>query len=313
MRLSFAGGGTDVDEFINEHGSSCVVSMAINRFACVRMSDNDSDSKGEFISYPRDETDTDILKRVCEFNGIKESSISLSSRIDAPPRSGLGGSGALTVAALRSLTYNVDKYHLAGTAYAIERAKTVSGRQDHYAAAFGGCRKYVFGDSNTKLEPMRAFSQGSPVAKSLENSMILTFIHNRAGSSSKIMQDEIHRILHKDQTTVNALLNQRAIAQDIFTALRDSDLISFGELLHDAWRVKKLQSPGVSNDIIDAIYNIGKKAGALGGKLTGAGGGGYMFFFAPNYEGAVCEALMSVGLKPENITINWTGAESWTC
>jgi len=306
MRISFAGGGTDTSIFASKYGGS-VVSAAISRYVTVKM----GQERNQFVSYPVDETEPEYLAKTAKRLGLD---VSLESRVDAPPRSGLGASGAVGVAAVGCLNTllkrKLSRNEIAEMAHSIETGEMgiAGGRQDQYAACWGGINLMTFEGEEATVKPLKLKPE---VLLTLESSLILVFIHSRQGSSSRIMEDETRRVQQAEQGVMRALCRQKELAKETATALLDADLEGFGRILDEAWQVKKEQTPLVTNDVIDAIYGIGKKAGALGGKLSGAGGGGYMFLFAPGKEGSVAEALRTIGLRPENVTFDWKGLTVW--
>lgn len=305
LRISFAGGGTDTEIFASQYGGA-VLSAAISRYATVR----GGQGEPSFTAYPIDEADEKYIKKAAEKS---DTSIWLESRIDAPPRSGLGASGALSVAALACVwTLNKREYHyseIAEEAYKLEKKLGLTGgKQDQYPAVWGEINYIEFSGTEVKSSFVD-YSDETLLA--LESSIILVFIYPRIGTSHKIMLDETRRVQDKDKDTIQALLRQRELARLGMEALKRGDLMSFGDILHEAWETKKHQSPYITSEVIDAVYSVARRAGALGGKLSGAGGGGYMFFFAPGKEGPVSEALRAIGLRPESITFDMKGLLVW--
>mgnify|MGYP001604831623 CR=1 FL=1 len=306
LRISFAGGGTDTDAFLKQTDTAgMVVSAAISRYVYARAT---LGGQG-LVFYPLDEQ-AGYLERL--INPYPPALVEV--RVDMPPRSGLGTSGALGVAVLgclESLHYGHGPgghlIKLAKIAHEVECLEASAGWQDHVSAAFGGLRAITF-VPEIHARPVKAHP-GTLLA--LESSLILAFIHPRAGSSYRIMAAETGRVKMGDAVTMSYLIRQRDLAQQVAQALEAGNLVTFGELLDEAWQVKKGQSPEATNEVIDAVYEIAKKAGALGGKCCGAGGGGFMVFFAPEKEGPVSEALRAIGLRPENVTFDWQGLQVW--
>lgn len=308
LRLSFAGGGTDTPAYASRYGG-LVLSAGIARYVTVR---GETGNDQGFHSYPEDETDPSYLAKVAAQFKVP---VSLEARIDAPPRSGLGGSGALGVAAfgcMRRLTGQiVSKDGLAEQAFRFETEvmKNAGGRQDQYAAAFGGLNLLVFKQNGETAVISPEISRDTLLA--LESSLVMVFIHARAGASGKIMTEEAEAVARGDKQVLDALTRQKLLASEMAKALKEGDLVGFGRMLGEAWEQKKRQAFEVSNDVVDGVYSLARKSGALGGKLTGAGGGGYIFFVAPERAGPVAEALRAVGLRPENVVFVHQGFVSW--
>ena len=266
-----------------------------------------------FISYPQEETDPDFLMRLAELKGTG-SPVSLSSRVDAPPRSGLGASGALGVAAvacMRALAASsIVPAEIAEEAYQLEVKEmgNAAGRQDQYAAAFGGINLMTFGNG---LESIGHQDLPRETILALESSFILVYLHPRTGASGRIMAEENDRVIRGDPQVLKALRLQKVLAVEMARALRSGDLALFGKMLDEAWETKKRQSSLVTNDVVDGVYSLARKAGALGGKLCGAGGGGFMILFAPDRAGPVSDTLRAVGLRPENCVFDFRGLQTW--
>lgn len=306
MRISFAGGGTDMDVFASGWGG-CIVSTAIARYVRVRM---ETQERG-YRCYPKPHDISLVEKIAAHF-----SPASLEVRVDTPyQQTGLGASGALGVAVLGCLnTLKGDEalslQQIAELAHRVETEEVgiAGGKQDQYAACFGGMNYIEFGNNRVNVSKMEVKLE---TALSLENSLLLVFTQPRQDSSGNTMADEAKRIQGGDITTIQALMRQKELANEMRRALRRGDLTAFGELLDEAWQVKKKQTPLTSNQFIDEAYAVAKKAGALGGKLSGAGGGGYFLLFAPGREGQVAEAMSNMGLRAETLTFDWQGLKVW--
>lgn len=306
MRISFAGGGTDVEPFCSLKGG-CVVSATIARYVWVKMDNN----KLGYSAYPPDikkASTASIEKLAKHFKPV-----SLDVRLDAPHRSGLGGSGAsgvATVGCLNSLNEDepLDLYQIAELAYKVEHEEMsyAGGKQDQVAAAFGGINYIEFGKDRVKVSRLEL--KPEPIL-ALERSMFLVLTHPR--SKDNVMVDEIRRVEQNIDETMKALDRQKELANEVRRVLRRGDLKTFGMLLDEAWRIKKKQTPLVTTERVDELYNRVKKAGALGGKISGAGGGGYFVVFALGNETRVCDAILSLGLTPEPVVLDWTGLKVW--
>jgi len=237
----------------------------------------------------------------------------LEVRVDAPHRSGLGASGSLGVATIGCLnTLNTDNpmdlYQIAELAYSVEHDELgfAGGRQDQYASCFGGFNYIRFEGNKVSVSRLDIKPE---TLLSLEKSMFLVFTHPR--SAGNVMEEEVSRVNANEDETLRALGEQRELANQVRKSLITDNLPLFGELMDSAWQIKKRQSPLVTNGLIDELYDRVKKAGALGGKLVGAGGGGYFVVFAPGVETKVCDAISSLNLRPETIILDWMGLKVW--
>src|SRR5918912_1526857 len=203
---------------------------------------------------------------------------------DVPPGSGLGSPSALVVSMLKLLctAYSIpigsDPHALAELAYRIERVDLgiPGGRQDQYAAAFGGMFVYHFGGQQVIVEPVLS----DPAALlELESCLLLGYIGDRALLQHHLMEDQVRRLVEGD--TLRYHDETKAFVDEAVKLLRGMKIAEFGRLLHDAWEVKKSFSPYIAPPMVDEIYALARRHGAWGGKITGAGGGGFMVFACP--------------------------------
>jgi len=305
MRISFAGGGTDCEPFCSLRGG-CVISGTIACYAWVKMDSN----RREYSAYPLHAGDSTMFidKLAKHFKPV-----SLDVRVDAPHRSGLGGSGALgaaTIGCLNTLNEEepLDLYQIAELAYKVEHEEMgfAGGKQDQYAACFGGINYIEFGQDRVKVSRLQLKPE---IILALERATFLVLTHPR--SHSNVMEDEIRRVERDASETIEALDKQKELANETRRVLRRGDLVSFGELLDEGWNIKKKQTPLVTTERVEELYTRVKKAGALGGKLCGAGGGGYFVVFALGKETKVCDAILSLNLTPEPVIFDWTGLKVW--
>ena len=233
---------------------------------------------------------------------------------DAPPGSGLGSSSALMVALVglvkefRNLSFN--EYEVAALAHEIERHDLgiPGGLQDHYAAAFGGFNFIEFTKDHVVVNPLRISQQ---VMNELEHNLLLCFTGSTR-QSSHIIEDQTRRYEQDEERTVQALRHQKELAVEMKNALLHVRLNDFGDLLHSAWESKKKFSPKISSGSIDEMYQEARKHGALGGKMTGAGGGGYMLFYCDfEKKHKVAEALCRLGATPTKFAFDNHGLQTW--
>jgi D-glycero-alpha-D-manno-heptose-7-phosphate kinase len=306
LRISFAGGGTDIDAFAYYWGG-CVVSVTIARYVRARM----EPGVECYTCYPKKQNDVVFLQKIAAHFGRS----ALEIDVDAPPKSGLGASGALAVSVIGCLNSLKEDEPLAPSQIAelahkieVEDMGITGGKQDQYAAVFGGLNYMEFGSERVNVTRIEVKPE---TLLSLENGLLLVFTKPRPTHSGTIMSQEDALIKARNEVTIEALKRQKELANDVRRVLRKGDLQTFGEILHEAWEVKKKQSPTTSDSEIDEIYDAARKAGAVGGKLSGAGGGGYMFFFAPKHAGEVGEAMRTMGLTPERVSFDFSGLRVW--
>ncbi|GAB6189633.1 GHMP kinase [Marinitoga arctica] len=328
LRISFGGGGTDVSPYCDKY-IGYVINTTIDRYATVTLKPNKdkniiikSIDYDKTIKYDIDETlaydgQLDLIKGV--INHIKnnykiEQGFELYIQNDAPPGSGLGSSSAICVALIGAfqewLNLPLTPYDIAELAFKIERIelKIKGGRQDQYAAAFGGFNFMEFYDSKTIVNPLKLREN---VVNELNHSLILAYVGG-SHNSSKILENQIKNVKNKNEKSLEAMHEIKKIAIEIKNSLVIGKLGKFGLLLDKAWNYKKQMAEGISNEYIDILYKEAKNAGALGGKISGAGGGGFMFFFADlgkKYD--VIKALKNNGATIINYTFEEKGLHTW--
>lgn len=283
FRISFFGGGTDFPAFFNKNGGQ-VVSTTIDKYCyvSVRHLPPFFDYKNE-ITYSIkehvktvDEIKHPAIREAMKYLDMRELIVSYDA--DLPARSGLGTSSSFAVAMLTSFYAMKGKYidrkRLAQEAIHLERVlcNESGGWQDQIAAAYGGLNKISFADNDFNVTPVII----SEERKRQLNENLMMFFTGFSRFSSTIQIEHEKAIISKD-TQLSEIMSQVDIAQKI---LIGGDLDDFGRLLHEAWTLKRGINSTVSTDTIDHYYNLAKNAGALGGKLLGAGGGGFLLLYA---------------------------------
>lgn len=328
LRISFGGGGTDVSPYCDKYGGY-VINTTINRYATVTIKptnnkdiviksiDYDKTIKFDIDQFLAYDGQLDLIKGVINYmknNYSVNQGFELYIQNDAPPGSGLGSSSAICVALIGAfqewLKLPLTPYDISELAYKIERIdlKIKGGRQDQYAAAFGGFNFMEFYDSKTIVNPLKLRKD---IINELNHSLILAYVGG-SHNSSEILDKQIKNVKNKNEKSVEAMHEIKNIAIEMKNALVIGKLGKFGLLMDKAWNYKKQMASGISNEKIDKIYEEAKKAGALGGKISGAGGGGFMFFFADidkRYE--VIKALKNVGAEIINYTFEDKGLHTW--
>lgn len=326
LRLSFAGGGTDVPPFPDREGG-CVLNATIGSFAwgSLRARDDDqikieSADLGVSLSFTVGgemafDGQLDLVKAAILRLGAKNShGFDIFLHSDAPPGSGLGSSSALMVGLVGLVkefkNLPLTDYEVAHLAYIIERRDLgiQGGLQDQYAASFGGFNFMEFCQDKVIVNPLRISQQ---IVNELEHNLLLCFT-GTTRPSNHIIEDQTRRYEENEEDTVRALRQQKQLALDMKNVLMEHRLSDFGGLLHSAWESKKSLSPRISNSSIDEIYEEARKQGALGGKITGAGGGGYMLFYCPfEKKYKVAEVLRKMGAVPTPFAFDNHGLQTW--
>lgn len=290
LRLSFAGGGTDVSPYPEERGG-CVISSTIDKYAYCTLRPREDDKIGvtsldydTVAEFRKDEEfvfdgKLDLVKAA--IGSFKApTGFDLFLHCDAPPGSGLGASSAVVVSMVgamkRWLNLQLSDYDVAEVAFKIEREKLGirGGRQDQYAAAFGGFNFIEFIGDKTIVNPLRIKED---IVDELQYRLLICYT-GRTRASSNIIQEQVKRFVDREQQMVEALDETKALAVEMKNALLRGGLDEVGELMNRAWREKKKFASKITDSRIDTIYENAMKAGAQGGKITGAGGGGFMIF-----------------------------------
>ncbi|MBV9120161.1 MAG: GHMP kinase, partial [Chloroflexi bacterium] len=313
LRISFSGGGTDLPPYADEHGG-VVLSATLDRFAYAslrfpaerRMRVNSREMKtsidfGLEGPLPYD-GNLDLIKacfnRFLPAIGGYEAGIQLDIDTEAPPGSGLGASSALVVAVVGAFCHwrrlELDEYALARFAWEIERTDLgiPGGMQDQYAAAFGGFNFIEFrGGHDVLVTRLRLPSR---IVNELQYNLMLVFT-GRTRTSAGIIESQVAGMSER-QDVVAALDRIRALTLDAKEALMRGRLHDLGAILHEEWLEKQKTAPSVSTEHIEDLYAEARRLGAIGGKLSGAGGGGFMFLYCPfDRKAAVSERLTQLG------------------
>jgi D-glycero-alpha-D-manno-heptose-7-phosphate kinase len=326
LRVSFAGGGTDVPPFPETEGG-CVLSATINKYAfgALRPRDN-GQIRIESLDFGLTiECDTqteltydgklDMAKAaIRNLGGQSPTGFDLFLHTDAPPGSGLGSSSSLMVAMVGLLRdfkgLSLTNYEIAELAYALERNELgiKGGFQDQYAASFGGFNFIEFLDKQVVVNPLR-ISQDT--INELEHNLLLCFTGTTRVSDS-IISDQTRRYERSEIDTVSGLRSQKQLAVEMKKSLLHGRLDDFGDLLNSAWEFKKKMSPKISNPMIDQLYSEAKMAGALGGKIMGAGGGGFMLFYCPfEQKHKIATRLKQIGASLSEFAFEEHGLQTW--
>lgn len=331
FRLGLAGGGTDVSPYTDFYGGA-VLNATINLYAYATLIPR-KDGKIIFRSEDRQlriELDSasnlpvdglldlqkGVYNRIIRDFAHKPLSFELITSMDVPSGSGLGTSSTLVVAMIAAfaewLQLPLGEYDIAQLAYSIERQdlNMEGGRQDQFAAAFGGFNFMEFSpQDNTIVNPLNLRTK---FRNELAFSLILYYTET-SRESAHIIKRQQENIQKKESQSIEATHHLKEKAFEMKEVLLKGDFHNFGKLLHESWLHKKQMAQGISNSQIDEIYQLAMNAGALGGKISGAGGGGFMIFYAEStYRYDVIQALKKIGGTVIPYQFTQTGVEQWT-
>jgi len=330
LRIGLAGGGSDVSPYSDLYGGA-ILNATINRYAYATIIPNQkgtivfrAEDKKEEVEYPSlkvipPDGTLDLHKGIYnrivkDFTG-EALSFELVTWVDAPPGSGLGSSSTLVTAILGAfvewLRLPLGEYDLAFLAYLIERIDLgySGGKQDQYAATFGGVNFMEFyKDDKVIVNPLRIRSE---ILNELAFNIVLYFT-GTSRLSSDIIEKQQNSLRNKQQPSIEAMHSTKLMATRMKEALLKGELDLIGKQMHEAWQYKKRMAEGITNPTIDRIYDSAREAGALGGKISGAGGGGYMFFYCPgNTRYAVTKSLDQFGGVVTPFDFTKSGMNSW--
>lgn len=331
LRIGLAGGGTDVSPFSDIYGGAILnVTISLYAYTTIRPTDdgkitiNAIDRNEKIVLDSADilpiDGNLDLAKGV--YNRIvrdfvkEKLSFEMSTYVDAPPGSGLGSSSTLVVAILGAfvewLKLPLGEYDIAHLAYKIEREdlKMAGGKQDQYAATFGGVNYMEFyNDNKVIVNPLRV---KSAYLRELEHNLVL-FYTQTSRLSSEIIEEQANNVINKNEKSIDAMLQLKRQSVLMKEAILKGNIDDVGKILHEGWQHKKLMVDKISNENIDSIYKIAIENGATGGKISGAGGGGFMVFYAPYiYKYNLIRELNKLGGKVIDYAITNEGLTTWT-
>ena len=330
LRLGLAGGGTDVSPFSDIYGG-CILNATISLFAyCDIIPRNDNrivmitEDRGErFESESMRELpldgNLDILKaiynRVVKDFDLPPLSFELHTFVDAPAGSGLGTSSTFVVAVLGAfvqwLRLPLAEYDIAALAYSIERIdlRLAGGKQDQYAATFGGFNFMEFyAENKVIVNPLRIKES---IMNELSRNLVL-FYTSTSRSSADIIERQQKNVVANNTQSIEAMQQLKKQAVLMKEALLRNELDKIGDILNLGWEYKRQMARGISTDLFEDVYKAALNAGARGGKISGAGGGGYIFFYCPDcVRYKVIEALSNFGGKVRRFEFTKQGLQTW--
>ncbi len=314
LRISIGGGGTDLPSYYEKHGGF-LITAAINRYVYIAL--HKTFVNNYIIKYSTMEVEesVDQIKHPIVREAFKLHEVppylEMVSQADIPAGTGLGSSGSFNVGLLRGI-YTLKREHISTQALAeeacrieIDILKEPVGKQDQYIAAFGGmiCME-IAKDGTVKVTPLRISPE---TLMDLEENLLL-FFTGYSRSASRVLDDQKKRTEKDDQSMIENLHFTKELGMSIKTALEAGDTHRFAELMHEHWLHKKKRSPEITNDKISNWYDIARAHGAVGGKLIGAGGGGFLMFYAEN-KSALRKKMKEEGLTEVRFHFDFEGTK----
>lgn len=330
LRLGLAGGGTDVSPFSDIYGG-CILNATISLYAYCDIVPRQN-GKIIFITEDRGERFESVSKRELPMDGnldllkaiynrvIKDfdlpaQSFELHTFVDAPAGSGLGTSSTLVVAVLGAfvqwLSLPLAEYDIASLAYSIEREDLclAGGKQDQYAATFGGFNFMEFySDNKVIVNPLRIKDK---IINELSRNIVL-FYTSTSRDSAAIIERQQKNVISNNTKSIDAMQQLKKQAVLMKEALLKNDLDKIGDILNLGWEYKRQMASGISTNLFEDVYRAALEAGARGGKISGAGGGGYIFFYCPDcVRYKVIDVLNNFGGKVRRFEFTKEGLQTW--
>lgn len=313
LRICLGGGGTDLREYYSQH-EGFLVSAAINKFIYVIINRYKEGGlhlvrSHREIVHSLQEVFHPIAREVMDYMDIDDD-IEILTVTDIPSGSGLGTSSSFTVGLIKALSAlkkkPVSNYELAEIACEIERErlKEPGGKQDQYIAAFGGITWFEFkSDGSVVVSPLRISYESINI---LENNLLIFNLGTSRSSSS--IQSKVISNLKKEKVLTDHLHGAKELGYKTKEALEEALVDDYGGIMHQQWNLKKNLSSGVSNSLIDSLYDLGISCGSSGGKVIGAGGGGYIMFYNSTGQQELREAMTQKNLKELQFGFDFGGS-----
>jgi D-glycero-alpha-D-manno-heptose-7-phosphate kinase len=315
LRVTLGGGGTDLPSYYREHGGF-LIAGAIDKYVYVTAMR--PFTPGIFLKYSKlehvdhvDDVQHPIIREVIRMVGCRTPQIEITTLADIPAGTGLGSSGSFTTALIKALYAHLRRLlhpnELAELACEIEvdRLHEPIGKQDQYIAAYGGVTCFTFHpDGKVQAEPVKISMEA---LFNLEDNLLL-FFTGYSRSAGSILADQKVRTQQSDQEMLSNLDYVKELGLRSRQALERGDTALFGELMHEHWEHKKRRSGGMSNPQIDEWYELGRSHGAIGGKLVGAGGGGFLMFYAEDHR-RLRAAMAKSGLEEVRFRFDFEGTK----
>jgi D-glycero-alpha-D-manno-heptose-7-phosphate kinase len=315
LRITLGGGGTDLPSYYREHGGF-LIAAAIDRYVYVTVTR--PFVSGIFLKYSElehvdqiSDIQHPIMREAMRMLEFKTPQVEITTLADIPAGTGLGSSGSFTTALLKALYAHRRKTVMApelarlACEIEIDRLREPIGKQDQYIAAYGGITCFEFRADETVVAKPLPISMDTMFE--LEDNLLL-FFTGFSRSASSILKDQNTRSKSGDADMINNLHYVKDLAHRSQKALCDGKVTEFGDLMHEHWEHKKRRSGGMSNPQIDEWYELGRKNGAVGGKLVGAGGGGFLMFYADDRT-RLRHAMRKAGLEEVRFGFDFEGTK----
>ena len=315
LRITLGGGGTDLPSYYRQHGGF-LIAAAIDKYVYVTVMR--PFIEGIFLKYSRleqvsavDEVQHPIVREAMRMLGFRTPQVEITTLADIPAGTGLGSSGSFSTALLKALYAHRRRLlhpdELAELACDIEinRLGEPVGKQDQYIAAYGGVTCFTFQPDDTV--EARPLSVSMEALFNLEDNLLL-FFTGFSRSAGSILQDQKRRTERDEGEMLRNLHYVKELGVRSLRALEKGDTSGFGDLMHEHWEHKKRRSSGMSNPQIDEWYALGRKNGALGGKLVGAGGGGFLLFYSEDHR-RLRAAMGRAGLEEVRFRFDFEGTK----
>ena len=315
LRITLGGGGTDLPSYYQQHGGF-LVAAAIDKYVYVTAMR--PFTPGIFLKYSKlehvdqiDEVQHPIIREAIRIAGFRTPQIEITTLADIPAGTGLGSSGSFTTALVKALyahrRHLLHSHEVAEIACDIEinRLGEPVGKQDQYIAAYGGVTCFTFHpDERVEAVPLRTSME---TLFNLEDNLLL-FFSGFSRNAGSILSDQKKRTEKSDQSMLDNLHEVKELGYRSQQALERGDVGLFGEIMHAQWEQKKRRSSGMSNPTIDEWYELGLRNGATGGKLIGAGGGGFLMFYAEDHR-RLRKAMAKAGLEEVRFRFDFEGTK----
>jgi len=316
VRISMGGGGTDLASYYEKHGGF-LLAASINKYVHIMLNKRFEDSirlsysKTEIVNNIK-EIEHRIFRESLRFADIKKQ-VEIVSIADVPSNCGLGTSSTFTVALLSAL-FSYRRNHKTLTELAecackieIDILKEPIGKQDQYAAAFGGFNAYTFHkNGEVTVEPVN-ISEGAMME--LQSNIFLFYL-NKKRSAGDILKEQNKKTKDNNVDVVNRLHKIKEIGLHTRKIFEKNKIDEFGDLLHEHWILKKGLSSKISDAFIDEAYELARQNGAMGGKVIGAGGGGFLLFYCPKEKSKLISVMKKIGLEPTWFTFEHEGVKN---
>jgi len=314
LRITLGGGGTDLPSYYDEH-EGFLIAAAIDRYVYITVHETFVEdlivkySKLERVSSAA-ELEHPLIREAFACVGLSGKYLEITSMADIPAGTGLGSSGSFTTALLKALhTYRHNLIHpqeLAEQAcqIEIERLREPVGKQDQYIAAFGGLTCFRFTKDGVKAWPLDLSEE---TRLNLADNLVMYFTGYSRNAAS-VLSEQDAKTRKGDGEMINNLHYVKELGLRGKAALEGGNLQEFGRIMHEHWLHKRRRSAGMSNTSIDAWYDVGMANGAIGGKLIGAGGGGFLLFYTEDKR-RLRHAMMAAGLKEVQFRFDFLGTQ----